>query len=116
MSQYLQFSDQEYSVGDTIAVHQEITEGSKKRVQVFEGTLIAVSGRGAGKSFTVRKVSAGNVAVEKIFPVQLPAIVKIVSKRRGQVRRSKLYFLRQKIGRRQTRIKEKLSDVRAKSD
>ncbi len=77
MAQYLKYQDKTISVGDTIAVHQEIAEGAKKRTQVFEGILIAVSGAGNGKSFMVRKISANNVAVEKIFPVMLPAIKKL---------------------------------------
>ncbi len=106
MAQYLNYQEQKISVGDTIAVHQEIIEGSKKRTQIFEGILIAVNGREAGKSFMVRKISANNVAVEKIFPVQLPSIKKIVVKRSGSVRRSKLYYLRDRIGKGATKVKE----------
>ncbi|MBQ6154430.1 50S ribosomal protein L19 [bacterium] len=107
MAQYFDFGDQHISVGDTIAVHQEVSEGNKKRIQVFEGIVIATGGQGNGKSFTVRKIASNNVAVEKIFPLVLPSIKKIVVKRRGDVRRSKLYFLRDKVGRSATRIKEK---------
>ncbi|MDO5561835.1 MAG: 50S ribosomal protein L19 [bacterium] len=106
MSQYLNYQEQKISVGDTIAVSQEIAEGEKKRTQVFEGILMAVSGSGAGQAITVRKISAHNVAVEKIFPIQLPSIKKIEVKRRGSVRRSKLYYLRDKIGKSATKIKE----------
>ena len=95
------------SVGDTIRVHQEITEGESKRVQVFEGIVIAIKNRGRNKSFTVRKIGANNVGVEKIFPVFLPSIKKIEVKRKGKVRRSKLYYLRNKVGKAATRIKEK---------
>lgn len=95
------------SVGDTIRVHQEITEGESKRVQVFEGIVIAIKNRGRNKSFTVRKIGANNVGVEKIFPVFLPSIKKIEIKRKGKVRRSKLYYLRNKVGKAATRIKEK---------
>jgi large subunit ribosomal protein L19 len=107
MAQYLAYNDETLSIGDTIRVHQEIVEGSKARIQVFEGILIAISGKENGKSFTVRKIGANSVGVEKIFPVSLPSIKKIEVKRRGQVRRSKLYYLRDKIGKSATKIKEK---------
>ena len=107
MSQYFDFNNEHVSVGDTIAVHQEVSEGSKKRIQVFEGIVIATGGKQSGKTFTVRKIASNNVAVEKIFPLVLPSLKKVVIKRRGDVRRAKLYFLRDKIGRRATRIKEK---------
>ena len=107
MSQYLQYEDQQLAVGDTLQVSQEITEGDKKRVQVFEGILIAVKNSGSGKSFVVRKIGAGGVGVEKIFPANLPSIKKITVKRQGQTRRAKLYYLRSKIGRSATKIKEK---------
>jgi large subunit ribosomal protein L19 len=113
MAQYLAYKDDTLSIGDTIRVHQEVSEGAKSRIQIFEGILIAISGKEAGKSFTVRKIGANNVGVEKIFPVNLPAIKKIEVKRRGQVRRSKLYYLRDKIGKSATKIKEK--DVNAKT-
>lgn len=106
MAQYLNYQDQKISVGDTIAVHQEIVEGTKKRTQVFEGILIAISGMGNGKSFVVRKLSANNIAVEKIFPVVLPSIKKVEVKRQGDVRRGKLYYLRDKIGKSATKVKE----------
>jgi large subunit ribosomal protein L19 len=113
--QYLTYRGQQLSVGDTITVHQEIIEGSKRRIQVFEGTLMAVKGRIESQTFTVRKIAAGGIAVEKIFPVFLPTIKKIVCKRQGQVRRAKLYFLRDKVGRRSTRIKEKNINVRTQT-
>ena len=107
MAQHFKYQDQDVSVGDTIAVHQEVSEGNKKRVQVFEGIVIAAGGKLAGRSFTVRKIGANNVPVEKIFPLSLPSLRKIVVKRQGAVRRAKLYYLRDKIGKRATRIKEK---------
>jgi large subunit ribosomal protein L19 len=105
--QYFTYQDQKIGVGDTIALHQEITEGSKKRVQVFEGIVIAAGGRDNGQTITLRKISNGAIAVEKIFPLKLPSIKKIVLRRQGQVRRAKLYFLRGKVGRSATKIKEK---------
>ena len=107
MSQYLQYGDQQLAVGDTLQVSQEITEGDKKRLQIFEGILIADKNSGTGKSFVVRKIGTAEVGVEKIFPVNLPSIKKIIVKRRGQARRAKLYFLRDKKGRNGTKIKEK---------
>ena len=95
------------NIGDTISVHQEIKEGSNQRVQVFEGLLIAIKNRGFNKTFTVRKIGANGISIEKIIPVHLPSIKKIEVKRRGQVRRSKLYYLRGKLGKAATRVKEK---------
>lgn len=107
MSQYLTYQDQKISVGDNVAVHQQIVEGKKKRIQIFEGIVIAIKGEGSGKSMTVRKIGANSIGVEKIFPVSLPDIAKIDVKRKGSVRRAKLYFLRDRIGKAATRIKEK---------
>jgi len=107
------YQDQQISSGDTVRVHQEIAEGDKKRVQVFEGIVIAIKNRGAGKSFTVRKIGANSVGVEKIFPVQLPSIKKIEVKRQGDVRRSKLYYLRAKVGKAATRVKEQSTFTKA---
>lgn len=95
------------NVGDTVQVHQEITEGNKKRIQVFEGLVIAVRNSENNKSFTVRKVAVGGVGVEKIIPVMAPSTKKIVVKRQGDVRRAKLYFLRDKVGKAASRVKEK---------
>ncbi len=100
------YQETKITVGDTVRVHQEIIEGKTKRVQIFEGIVIAIKNRGQGKSFTVRKIGAGGVGVEKIMPVLLPAIKKIEVKRKGRVRRAKLYYLRDKIGRAATRVKE----------
>ncbi len=107
MAQYLTINDQSMAVGDTVSIHQQITEGNKTRVQVFEGIVIAIKGRENGKTFTVRKIGAGGIGVEKIFPVKLPSIKKIEVKRKGQVKRSKLYYLRDRIGKAATKIKEK---------
>jgi len=95
------------TVGDTIRVHQEISEGDKTRIQVFEGIVIAIKNRGVGQSFTVRKIATGGVGVEKIYPVALPAIKKIEIKSKGHVKRAKLYYLRERIGKAASRIREK---------
>ena len=87
----------EYNVGDTIKVHYKIKEGNKERVQVFQGTVIAIKGAGMSKTFTVRKVSNG-IGVERIYPTNSPLIDKIEIVRYGQVRRAKLYYLRGRTG------------------
>lgn len=114
MAQYFTYQDQEIASGDTVRVHQEISEGGKKRVQIFEGIVIAVKNRGTGKSFTVRKIGANSIGVEKIFPVQLPSIKKIEVKRQGAVKRSKLYYLRDKVGKAASTVKEKNTFTKAK--
>ncbi len=113
MAQYFTYNNIEIGTGDTLRVHQEITEGDKSRVQIFEGIVIAIKNRGTGKSFTVRKIGAGSIGVEKIYPVNLPSIKKIEVKRKGVVRRSKLYYLRERIGKAATRIKEKAFNTKA---
>lgn len=107
MSQYFTFQDQQIASGDTVRVHQEIVEGTKTRIQIFEGIVIAIKNGAENKSFTVRKIATNSIGVEKIFPVQLPSIKKIELKRQGDVRRSKLYYLRERIGKAASRIKEK---------
>ncbi len=107
MAQHFSFQDQDISVGDTVRVHQQIVEGDKKRVQVYEGIVIAIKNRGAGKTFTVRKIGANGIGVEKIFPVNVPGITKVEVKSKGSVRRNKLYYLRDRIGKAASRIKEK---------
>jgi len=106
MSQFCTYNDITISTGDNVRVSQEITEGEKKRIQLFDGIVIAIKNRGSGKSVTVRKIATNGIGVEKIFPLALPSIKKIEVKRFGKVRRSKLYFLRDRIGKAATRIKE----------
>ncbi len=88
----------EFAPGDQVKVHVNITEGNRQRIQVFEGTVIARKGGGISETFTVRKVSMG-VGVERIFPVHAPSIDHIEITARGDVRRAKLYYLRNRIGR-----------------
>ncbi len=95
----------EFGPGDTVRVHVRVVEGGRERIQVFEGVVIARRGGGVRETFTVRKVSFG-VGVERIFPVHAPIIQKIEVIRRGDVRRAKLYYLRDRVGK-ATRIKEK---------
>ncbi len=96
----------EIEVGSTVRVHIKIKEGSKERIQIFEGTVIAMKHGGVGETFTVRRVSYG-VGVEKVFPVNSPNVVKVETVRRGQVRRAKLYYLRDRVGK-AAKVKEKL--------
>ena len=86
-----------FSVGDTIDVHVRIIEGEKERIQVYQGVLIAQKGRGINTSITVRRIVA-NEGVERIFPLHSPRIAKIDVVRRGDARRAKLYFLRNRVG------------------
>ena len=95
----------EFSPGDTVKVHVRVVEGSRERVQVFEGVVIRRQGSGIRETFTVRKVSFG-VGVERTFPVHSPIIAKVEVGTRGDVRRAKLYYLRDRIGR-AARVKEK---------
>jgi large subunit ribosomal protein L19 len=94
-----------FNAGDRVRVHVRVIEGDKERVQPFEGNVIAIRGGGAGKTFTVRKVSSG-VGVERIFPINSPKIAKIEIVREGKVRRAKLYYLR-KLSGKAARIKDK---------
>ena len=95
----------DFSPGDTLKVHVRVVEGSKERVQVFQGAVIARSGDGVRETFTVRKVSYG-VGVERTFPLHAPTIGKIEVVTRGDVRRAKLYYLRDRVGK-AAKIKEK---------
>lgn len=95
----------DFGPGDTVKVHVRVVEGGRERVQVFEGVVIGRSGGGLRETFTVRKISFG-VGVERIFPVHAPIIQKIEVTRRGDVRRAKLYYLRDRVGK-AARIKEK---------
>lgn len=95
-----------YKVGDTVVVHFEIIEGKTKRIQKYEGVVISIKGEGVRKTFTVRKISYG-VGVERVFPVYSPRVIKVEIVKTGKVRQSKLYYLRDKIGK-GARIKELL--------
>ena len=93
-------------IGDTIRVHNKIKEGNRERIQMFEGTVIAKHGGGISETFTVRRVSYG-VGVEKTFPIHSPNVEKIEIFRRAKVRRAKLYYLRDRVGK-AAKVKERI--------
>jgi len=103
--EYLKTDVVPFSVGDTIKVYQRIVEGSKERLQVFQGVVIGKKGGGIGESFTVRKISYGE-GVEKVFPFHSPSIAKVEVVTYGKVRRAKLYYLRESNSR-MNKIKRK---------
>lgn len=94
------------NVGSTVRVHVKIREGERERIQVFEGTIIAKKGSGISSTFTVRRVAYG-CGVERVFPVHSPNVAKVELVRNGKVRRSKLYYLRDRVGK-SAKVKEKL--------
>ncbi len=95
-----------FNVGDTVKVHQRIVEGARTRTQIFEGTVIARKGGGIAETFIVRRVSFG-VGTEKTFPLHSPNVLNVEVVRRGKVRRAKLFYLRDRVGR-AARVKEKI--------
>lgn len=94
-----------FKVGDTVQVHYRIVEGTRERIQVFEGTVLKIQGGGARSTFTVRRISYG-VGTERTFPVHSPRIDKLVVTRKGKVRRAKLYYLRDRQGK-AAKVKER---------
>ena len=96
----------DFNVGATVKVHTRVKEGDKERTQVFQGIVIARRGRGLNATFTVRRISYGQ-GVERIFPVNSPNVEKVTVERKGRVRRSKLNYLRERIGKRATTVKER---------
>ena len=105
-AKYVKEEPPKADVGDTVRVHVRVKEGSRERIQVFEGTVIAKKHGGIDESITVRRVSYG-VGVEKVFPLHAPAVEKIELGRKGKVRRAKLYYLRDRVGK-GAKLKEKL--------
>lgn len=94
----------EFGIGDTVKVHTRVVEGGKERLQIFAGIVIARRGSSVNQSFTVRKISYGE-GVERVFPVHSPRIAKIEVVSRGKVRRAKLHYLRQRVGKRAMLVK-----------
>ena len=95
-----------FNVGDTVKVHVNIKEGEKERIQIFEGTVIAKKGGGIAETFTVRRISYG-VGVERVFPIHSPNVKAVDVVRKGKVRRSKLYYLRNRVGK-AAKVKEQI--------
>lgn len=98
---------EKFEIGDTIKVAQRIKEGDKERIQMFEGDVIAIRNNGISSTFTVRKIGANSVAVERIFPWYSPLIDSITFVRKGKICRAKLYYMRERIGK-AARVKEKV--------
>src|SRR6476646_10724857 len=96
----------EFNVGDSVRVHTKVVEGDKERIQVFSGVVMGKRGRGLNEMFTVRRISYGE-GVERIFPVHSPRVEKIEVERKGSVRRAKLTYLRKRLGKGATLVKEK---------
>jgi large subunit ribosomal protein L19 len=96
----------QFDVGDSVRVHTKVIEGDKERIQVFAGVVIGRRGRGLNQTFTVRRISYGE-GVERIFPLHSPRVDKIEVERKGAVRRAKLTYLRKRIGKGATAVKEK---------
>jgi large subunit ribosomal protein L19 len=105
MEQYRK-APQNFGVGDSVRVHTKVTEGDKERIQIFSGVVIGCRGHGLNSMFTVRRISYGE-GVERIFPFHSPRIDKVEVERKGSVRRAKLTYLRQRIGKGATLVKEK---------
>ena len=103
-SEQLKETVSSFNVGDTIRVHNLIKEGTRERIQMYEGTVIGKHGGGISETFTVRRVAYG-VGVEKTFPLHSPHVVKVDVLRRGKVRRAKLYYLRDRVGK-SSKVKE----------
>ena len=101
----------DFRAGDTVTVHYRIIEGDKVRTQPFTGIVISKRGEGVSKTFTVRRIGADGIGVERIFPLASPNIEKLIVEKTGKVRRAKLYYLRGKVGRQATKVKERFGDI-----
>ena len=111
-SEQLRKEDAPFNVGDTVRVHTKVVEGDKERIQIFTGVVMGRRGHGLNASFAVRRVSYGE-GVERVFPIHSPRIDKIEVERHGQVRRAKLTYLRKRVGKGATAVKEKETKVAA---
>src|SRR6187455_3479570 len=106
--------DAKFAVGDSVRVHTKVVEGDKERIQIFSGVVIGRRGRGLNETFTVRRISYGE-GVERVFPVHSPRVDKVEVERQGDVRRAKLTYLRTRLGRGATLVKEKEGKTAAKT-
>lgn len=107
--------DTKIAVGDTLRIAQKIKEGEKERIQNYDGTLIAISGNHGERTITVRRIAAGGVGVEKIFPIDLPSLAKVTVLGSANVRRSKLYYLRKRKGKFALKLSERSKDVKPRA-
>lgn len=111
-SEQFRKDDANFGVGDSVRVHTKVVEGDKERIQVFAGVVIGKRGRGLNETFTVRRISYGE-GVERVFPLHSPRVDKIEVERSGAVRRAKLTYLRKRIGKGATLVKEKQTKNKA---
>ncbi len=111
-SEQFRKDDAKFGVGDSVKVHTKVVEGDKERIQIFAGVVIGKRGRGLNETFTVRRISYGE-GVERIFPLHSPRVDKIEVERQGTVRRAKLTYLRKRLGKGATLVKEKGAKVTA---
>ena len=109
-SEQFRKDDAKFGVGDSVKVHTKVVEGEKERIQIFSGVVIGKRGRGLNETFTVRRISYGE-GVERIFPLHSPRVDKIEVEREGAVRRAKLTYLRKRLGKGATWVKEKKEKV-----
>jgi large subunit ribosomal protein L19 len=109
-SEQFRKDDAKFNVGDTVRVHTKVVEGDKERIQIFTGVVIGKRGTGLNETFSVRRISYGE-GVERIFPVHSPRVDKIEVEREGDVRRAKLTYLRKRVGKGATLVKEKEDKV-----
>lgn len=114
-SEQFQKNRAEFGVGDSVRVHTKVIEGDKERIQVFSGVVIGRRGRGLNETFTVRRISYGE-GVERVFPMHSPRVDKVEVERRGTVRRAKLTYLRKRIGKGATLVKEREARATAKTE
>ena len=105
-SEQFRKEEAKFAVGDSVRVHTKVVEGDKERIQIFAGVVIGKRGRGLNETFTVRRISYGE-GVERVFPLHSPRVDKIEVERTGSVRRAKLTYLRKRIGKGATLVKEK---------
>jgi large subunit ribosomal protein L19 len=105
-SEQFRKDDAKFNVGDSVKVHTKVVEGEKERIQIFSGVVIGKRGRGLNETFTVRRISYGE-GVERVFPLHSPRVDKIEVERHGDVRRAKLTYLRSRLGKGATLVKEK---------
>jgi large subunit ribosomal protein L19 len=113
-SEQFRKDDAKFNVGDSVKVHTKVVEGEKERIQIFSGVVIGKRGRGLNETFTVRRISYGE-GVERVFPLHSPRVDKIEVERQGDVRRAKLTYLRSRLGKGATLVKEKDDKPAAKA-